>query len=103
LSQSREENAAAARPRWRAADPRTLDWAVWDSECVLFHLPSGKTHLVNLATHRLLADLLHTPLDLEQIEAGLGADWPAEERESLRAGTQELLWRLEELGLVEAS
>lgn len=103
MSQSREAIAGPAGSRWQAADPRTLDWAAWDGEYVLFHLPSAKTHLVNPATHRLLTELLRIPLDLQQIEAALGADWPDDERDAHRAETQELVWRLEELGLVRAS
>lgn len=102
MSLSREADAEAAKPCWQAADSRTFDWAIRDGECVLFHLPSGKTHLINSATHRLLSELLVVPLDLEQIEAALGADWPEDERELLRTETLELLWRLEDLGLVEA-
>ena len=101
MSQPQEQAVDAAPPRWRAADPEVLDWAVWDGDCVLFHEPSGKTHLINGATRWLLLEILNAPRGLEQIEAVLGEDWPQEEREARRAETQELLWRLEELGLVK--
>jgi PqqD family protein of HPr-rel-A system len=99
LSDAGDSTAGAAQIRWRAADPKTMDWASWDDEHVLFHLPSGKTHLMNAAAHRLLTEILTEPRDLEQITALLG-DHPGAERDQQRSETFELLLRLEELGLV---
>lgn len=69
---------------------------------MVFHRPSGKTHLVNSAAVRLLTDLLRTPRDLNQIISALVAqgaqDSPEEAEEILQ-----LVYRLEDLGLVYAT
>jgi PqqD family protein of HPr-rel-A system len=87
--------------RWRAADPETLHWAQWDDAFALFHQPSGKTHFVNAATARLLRELLREPRELDAIVDLLAPGVSADELAEIRIATQEQLWRLEDLGLVD--
>jgi PqqD family protein of HPr-rel-A system len=78
--------------RWVAAAPASLDWACWGDDCVLFHQPSGKTHFINAPTAQLLRALQASPLTLDEICARVELD---------EADAHELLWRLDELGLVQ--
>jgi PqqD family protein of HPr-rel-A system len=87
--------------RWRAATEQALDWAHWDSEYVLYHRPSGLTHLVNDVTATLLREVLTTPCSVDaaaiELAAREGAEIGAEYVEDLL----NLVERLEALGLVE--
>lgn len=85
------------------ANPGAFAWASWDGEFVLFHRLSGHTHLLNSAAHRLLTQVLLAPEDMGAIVAALGSHWSEAEREGNLQETRELLWRLEELGLVQAA
>jgi PqqD family protein of HPr-rel-A system len=93
------ESTETAAPGWQAADPASLDWASWDDGQALFHIPSGKTHFVNVQTVQLL-DTLRVPRNLDEIIALLWSDVPPEDIDALRAETFDLLLRLAELGLV---
>ena len=93
------DNAAIASTiHWLAAKPEALDWASWDGEHVVFHRPSGKTHLVNAAAFHLLTRILVEPCALARVQSELeqvGIEQPEPD-------TLELLQWLDELGLVRA-
>jgi PqqD family protein of HPr-rel-A system len=102
LSTTNEVPTDPQRVRWQAADPEAQLWASWDDGSLLFYRTSGQTHLLNDAAHRLLTQILLSPRDMDEIAAALGADWPAEQFQQNVQQTVELLWRLEDLGLVRA-
>lgn len=84
--------------QWQAAPPESLDWASWGGEHVLYHRPSGKTHLLNAASVRLLTVILLAPRSLSEIETELAGGGIAQDGAEVLG----MLLRLEELGLVEA-
>jgi PqqD family protein of HPr-rel-A system len=88
--------------RWRSVAPDTLDWVEWDGEFVVFHEPSGKTHFLNAATARLLRELLGEPQYIGQVVAALSAGQDEADQQTIRETTEEMLLRLEDLGLVQA-
>lgn len=87
--------------RFRAKAPVHCLWADWGGDCVVYHRPSGKTHLLNTPSAVLLTRVLAVPLDVESAAAELAG------AQSARAGPDfvdyvaGLLFRFEELGLVE--
>ena len=90
----------AGPARWRAADGAVLRWFHWQDESVLFHEPSGKTHLLNPASVALLAVILRTPRTVDEAlqELASGAEAPdTDELLQLR----ETLLQFEDYGLVE--
>ena len=87
--------------RFRAAAPDRLQWAEWGGERVVFHRPSGKTHLLNEAGWRLLTDVLSEPLSVAQIIGGLAAADADEIDAGFAPRVMALLARFEELGLIE--
>lgn len=95
---SPRSEAAAAPPVWQAAESGSLDWASWDGEHVLYHRPSGRTHLVNAATYELITAVLVSPRTLPEVEQELARRGLAAEGEEALG----MLLRLEELGLVSA-
>jgi PqqD family protein of HPr-rel-A system len=75
----------------------------WGEQSVLFHEPSGRTHLLNAAMVELLTRVLREPRTVEEAFRELvGNDPPEpdEEIESQYRVRDALLW-LEELGLIE--
>lgn len=97
------ENAELPEPFWTAAPPDSLVWAEWDGRYVLFHRPSGRTHIVNDATWLLLNDVLRDPHDLEATLEGFARAGGRALDEELRGYVAGLLLHLEELGLVVRS
>lgn len=87
---------------WRsnAGDCR---WARYSDACVIFHMPSGKTHVLNIESDRLLTEILHRPESTASIAAkllGMAEDEVAADKfEEVRA----LLVQFEYLGLVDRS
>ena len=77
-----------------------MSWAIWEDGAVVYHHPSGKTHLLNAGSVALLQDVLTSPLDpvaaaetLASLQGGLADD-------RLRGHVADLLARFDELGLV---
>ena len=87
--------------RWQHARPQDCVWSDCGDAYVVFHRPSGKTHLMNDASARLLRELLRSAETLEAVacefEPGIGNHESAEYLERLVA----MLRRLEQLGLIE--
>jgi PqqD family protein of HPr-rel-A system len=83
--------------------PSDCTWACYGDDFVVFHRPSGKTHLLNRAGYRLLTDILQRPATSSEIAARLanssgdGADTPDE------VAVRDMLLRFEYLGLVYRS
>jgi PqqD family protein of HPr-rel-A system len=88
--------------RWTAAPPADLCWVRWhdDDQYVLYHRPSGKTHIVNEATWLLLNQILRNPLDLTGTTHELARLRNLTPDEDLSAHVAGLLLSLEDLGLV---
>ena len=55
---------------WRASPVEDIAWVRFDDEYVAYHRPSGKTHFLNAATHRLLTDLLVEPASVATVAIG---------------------------------
>lgn len=87
--------------RWRSGSPQDLAWAEFDADFVVYHRPSGKTHLLNAASAALLRQVLLEPKDAraaaEELAAGEGAVGDA----GFLAAVVAALAQLEHLGLIE--
>ena len=87
--------------RWRAVPGNELLWARFEDAVVLFHAPSGQTHLVNDATAVLLCEVLAHPQALDEAASKLAAAQDSEADEQFLGEVGRLIHRLETLGLVE--
>ena len=86
-----------------SSHPDDCVWAQYGDDFVVFHRPSGKTHLLNLAGHRLLTEILQSPVTTAQIAARL-ANTSGEISAPLdEDAVNEMLLRFEYLGLVSCS
>ena len=72
----------------------------FDDEYLAYHRPSGKTHFLNAATHRLLTDLLVEPASVATVAAAFAADSSASPVGDVEKELHATLSHLESLGLV---
>ena len=91
----------AAGSRWRAVPEDTLLFAHWEGQSVLFHEPSGRTHLLNEATVALLTRILREPRTAGDACRELAGDDALAGDAEYAAGVRDALLWLEDLGLVE--
>ena len=87
---------------WHSVSSHLILWAELDADFAAYHRPSGRTHFLNSASHRLLTLILTEPRNVEAVVREL-YDYSTDQEcdaEALRQATQMLL-RLEHLGLVE--
>jgi PqqD family protein of HPr-rel-A system len=85
---------------WRASPVDDTAWVQFDDEYVAYHRPSGKTHFLNAATHRLLTDLLVEPASLATVAAAFAAGSSASPVGNVEKELRATLSHLESLGLV---
>jgi PqqD family protein of HPr-rel-A system len=77
---------------WRLRDPSALHARAWDDGVILFHAPSGDTHLLDPLSGAALLRLREGPNDVASMARAAGGEETLLER---------LLAELEELGVVE--
>ena len=89
------------QPIWRSGSTEHRRWVAYGNDRILFHRPSGKTHLLNAACFDLLERVLVVPLTAAQSAARLQALHEGESVAGLEDHVVVLLERLDQLGLVE--
>lgn len=87
--------------RWRAVSQQEFLWAHWGGEHVLYHRPSGLTHLINEVTASLLREVLLEARTVDDAAVELAQREGAEMGAEFIDDVQFLVERLETLGLVE--
>ena len=85
---------------WRCGSPEECLWFDCDDAFVVYHRPSGKTHLMNDVSAYLLRDLLVEPMRLLDVVVALSPD-STERSVDFEKTVAEMLIRFEQLGLVE--
>lgn len=88
-------------PRWRSGPPQDLAWAELGDDYVLYHRPSGKTHLLNAASAALLRQVLLEPKDARSAARELADREGAEGHADFVDAVTAALAQLEHLGLIE--
>jgi PqqD family protein of HPr-rel-A system len=75
--------------------------AQWDDQVVVFHRPSGLTHFINASMGQLLAELSAGPCPTELLVDQFIGGPDSYGQSEVRDHVLSLLFRLEELGLIE--
>ena len=100
-SRREDEDSALDAPRWRIPDGQRFVFAEFEDGIVMFDARVGSTHLVNATAAEALAIVRQTPgLTAEAIHRMLLARMGLDEAALPRDALTELLWQLENLGLV---
>ena len=86
---------------WWQKNPDDIVLAPYDANVILYHRPSGMTHMLNSASVVLLTEMLSEPASLDDIAVAFSetnAELPAEQ---LKSQLAEMLMRLEHFGIIE--
>jgi PqqD family protein of HPr-rel-A system len=87
---------------WLASKSDDLIWAAYEEDDpIVFHRPSGKTHLLNVATALLLKRVLTSPLSTMEAVRRLAELQGVALDDEFESAVTESLHRLDHLGLVE--
>ena len=86
---------------WRRRSNDDCAWAKFADGYVLYHRPSGKTHVMNDASVALVTELLSEPTTLADVIGVFRVDGADADEKVLVESMVTLLLRLEEFGLVE--
>ena len=78
-----------------------MTWYAREGEYVLFHHPSGKTHLLNEGSALLLTRVLQQPRNAQEAALELARLQGADADVEFMGYIEQLLARFDELGLVE--
>jgi len=84
--------------KWRTAP---LEWKVWDDGKLAFNIGSGTTHLLNPTAASVLEVLERRACDRAEIASWLSSGKTDEADSELLDQVDELLTKLDELGLIE--
>ena len=94
-------DASEQEPRWRRCEPENCVWKNYGDDYVVYHRPSGTTHLINDASYRLLTTLLIEPRDFASIARFFQATQADIDSREYMSRMAAMLNRLEHLGLIE--
>ena len=94
------ESSADSETLWRQGNTEDYLWFDGEEAFVVYHRPSGKTHLINDVSSYLLRDLLSSPKSLTEIALAIGHDSNRPSKDFLES-LAATLKRFEQLGLVE--
>lgn len=79
-----------------------LVWRAWDEEeSVVFHVPSGATHVLNRISSAALRELEDRPLAPDELASRVSRSLGCPDDGALRGYVDELLVGFDRLGLVE--
>jgi PqqD family protein of HPr-rel-A system len=89
-------------PRWEVAGgPAALLWREWDGEYIVFHVPSGDTHLLNAFAAEILLSLADEPASVAELVLRLRHEVGLEPGSGQEEPIANLVTQFEERGLVE--
>ncbi len=87
--------------QWRAAPQDQLLWRAWDDEFLVYHVPSGDTHLLNPLAADVLRRLQQAPAREADLVGHLAGPDQADRTTALTEHVRELLRVFDESGLIE--
>jgi len=87
--------------KWRQGPSNDCVWSDCGDGFVVYHRPSGKTHLLNDASSRLLRELLQKPMDLATIAAEFEPGQAESPSDDYLERMASMLRRLDQLGLIQ--
>ena len=88
-------------PKWRTCHGDDCAWFDCGDGFVVCHRPSGKTHVLNDASYRLLTELLQNPMDVAAIAAEFASGQDKSPSDDYLERMASMLRRLEQFGLIQ--
>ena len=87
--------------RFRRRNVNDCAWASYDEASVVYHRPSGLTHLLNPASVYLLTDVLVEARSFDEVVDSFVPEGEQTDPQQFREQIMEILMRLEYFGLLE--
>ena len=94
--------STSIRIRWRAVPHTDLHWRLLEEQYVVYNSGSGHTHVLDPIAALLVRQLTDRCCETGELVEGMGALLNLEATEELHTKLQQILWQLDELGLVES-
>ena len=86
---------------WKVSGAGKLRWRCWDGEYVVFNPLTGDTHLLDVVAGGVLMDILAGPATVNELIGRAAEFLDVESDQALSSHVENILQRLDELGLVE--
>ena len=91
------------RSRWSSGPATDLLWRCWDDEeYVVYHVPSGDTHLLNRIAAAALQALQEKPRSIPELAERLEREFHSADPGSWHAELMSLVAEFDELGLIRS-
>ncbi len=86
---------------WSIAAEREISLRYWDGDSIVFSPLSGETHILDIASGRVLKRITDQPATVEDIRSELAVFLEVENDAELANAVEKILTRLEDAGLIE--
>ncbi len=86
---------------WCIAPEQNISLRYWDGDSVVFSPLSGETHILDIASGRMLKRITDQPATVEDIRSELAVFLEVENDAELANAVEKILTRLEDAGLIE--
>ena len=100
--QSDEKLEFARDNLWRIAADQKILWRCWEGDYVIFGSLSGETHILDIASGKVLRRIMGRASTTEDIRSEIGDFLEVENDAELGRAVEKILSRLEDAGLIEA-
>ena len=87
---------------WRTAADQKILWRCWEGDYVIFSSLSGETHILDVASGKVLKRIMNGPSTTEDIRSAIGDFLEVRNNSELACAVDKILNGLEDTGLVEA-
>jgi PqqD family protein of HPr-rel-A system len=96
------DNEGAGRlQQWRVAGDKPLKWRCWAGDYVVFSPLSGQTHFLDIFAGHVLELIMAGTPSISELRSEAARFLEVEPDDRLAQAVEELLRRLEEVGLIE--
>ena len=99
-AKSNHERAGCLQ-KWRVAGDEPLKWRCWAGDYVVFSPLSGQTHFLDILAGHVLEQIMAAPPSISELHSDIARFLQVEPDDRLAQTVEELLRRLEEVGLIE--
>ncbi len=86
---------------WRVAGNQKILWRDWEGDYVIFSSLSGQTHILDIASGKVLRRIMERPSTIEDIRSEIADFLEVKNDAKLANAVDSILKRLEEAGLIE--
>ncbi len=103
IKEQSDENLELQRQYiWHIPADQEIFWRHWEGDYVIFNSLSGETHILDIASGKVLRRIMNGPSTTEDIRSEIGDFLEVRNDSELACAVDKILNSLEDAGLVEA-